>query len=87
MNENRLTIVKNYEFDKPLIHKVDSIIDNCIRGCHNKYFFMFENKCVYEFQLTKTGNNEIVNETYADRSMNTYESKKNKNCSTKRFYI
>ena len=29
-------IVKEYEFDKPLIHKIDSIIDNCIRDCHIK---------------------------------------------------
>ena len=31
MNENQLTIVKDYEFDKPLIHKLDSIFDNCYR--------------------------------------------------------
>ena len=29
-------IVKDYELDEPLIHKIDSIIDNCIRDCHNK---------------------------------------------------
>ena len=28
VNENQLTIVKEIEFDKPLIQKVDSIIDN-----------------------------------------------------------
>ena len=33
-NEN--VIVKEYEFDKPLIQKKDSIIDNCIRHCHNE---------------------------------------------------
>ena len=36
MNENQLTFVKEYEFDKPLIHMIDSIIDNCIRDCHRK---------------------------------------------------
>ena len=36
MNKNQLTIVKEYEFDNPLIHKIDSIIDNSIRDCHNK---------------------------------------------------
>ena len=30
MNENQLTIVKYYEFDKPLIHNIDSLIDNRI---------------------------------------------------------
>ena len=36
MNENQLSIVKKYENIKPLIHKIDSIIDNCYRNCHNK---------------------------------------------------
>ena len=36
MNDNQLTIVKEYEFDSPLIQKIDSIIDKCIRDCHNK---------------------------------------------------
>ena len=35
MNENQLTIVKDYEFDNSLIQKIDSIIDNIIRDCHN----------------------------------------------------
>ena len=35
MNKDQLTIVKENEFDKPLIHKIDSINDNCIRDCHN----------------------------------------------------
>ena len=34
VNENQLTIVKEYEFDNPLIQKIDSIIDDCIRDCH-----------------------------------------------------
>ena len=29
-------IVKEYEIDNPLIQKIDFIIDNCIRDCHNK---------------------------------------------------
>ena len=40
MNEN--VIVKAYEFDKPLIQKIDSIIDDCIRDCHNKCFDLFD---------------------------------------------
>ena len=27
--ENQLTIVKEYEFIKPLIHKIDTINENC----------------------------------------------------------
>ena len=34
MNESQLTIFKEYEVDKPLIHKIDSIFDDCIRNCH-----------------------------------------------------
>ena len=36
MNENKLTFVKEYEFDKPLIQKIDSIKDSCYRDCLNK---------------------------------------------------
>ena len=65
MNENQLTLVKEYEFDKPLIRKIESIIDNCIRDCHNKYFHTFEYKSVYD--ISKNG---IVKLTLADRIMN-----------------
>ena len=29
MNENELYVVKEYKFDHPLFHKIDSIIDGC----------------------------------------------------------
>ena len=29
MNENQLTVVKEFEFDEPLIQKIGSLIDNC----------------------------------------------------------
>ena len=41
MNKNQLTVVKEYEFDDPLIQKIDSLIDNSLRDCHNKYFHTF----------------------------------------------
>ena len=41
MNENQLTIVKENEFDEPLIQKTDSIVDNCYRDCHKKVFSNF----------------------------------------------
>ena len=31
MNES--VIIKEYKFDKPLIHKIGSLIDNSIRDC------------------------------------------------------
>ena len=48
MNENQLTIDKEYEIIKPLNHKIDSLIENWITDSHNKYFHTFENKCVYD---------------------------------------
>ena len=51
MKEN--VIVKEYEFDKPLIQKIDSIIDNCIRDCHHKYFHTFDHICEYNLSFTK----------------------------------
>ena len=45
MNENQLTIFKNYETIKPRTHKIGSINDNCYRDCHNKNHHTFEYKC------------------------------------------
>ena len=73
IDKNQLTIVKGYEFDKPVIHKTDSLIDKCIRDCYNKYFHTFEYKCVYDIELTNVGNNEIVDLAIADKSINSYE--------------
>ena len=33
MNENQSTIVKEYEFDKQLIQKIDPIFGFCYRDC------------------------------------------------------
>ena len=40
MNES--VIVEEYEHIIQLIHKVDSIIDNCITDCSNKSFHTFD---------------------------------------------
>ena len=76
MNKNEITIVKEYKFDNPLIHKIDSIIDNCYRHCHNKHFHTFEYGCTYDIKLTNTTNNEIINITISDKSMGLYELSK-----------
>ena len=73
MNENQLTIVKEYEFDNPLIQKIDSIIDDCIRDCHYKYFHTFDHVCEYNLNFTNTTNNETVNFTISDKCMGMYE--------------
>ena len=70
MNKNQLTIVKEYEFDNPLIQKIYSLIDKPIRDCHKKYFHTFDHICEYNLNFTNIGNNEIVKYfTIADKSM------------------
>ena len=69
MKENQLTIVREYEFDAPLIHKIDSIIDSYIRVCHNKYFHTFEYNCEYDIKLTNIANNETVNLTIVYKNL------------------
>ena len=76
MNENQLTIVKEYEFDNPLIQKIDSIIDNSIRDCHNNYFHTFDHICEYDLNFTNITNNETVNFTISDKCMGMYELNK-----------
>ena len=71
MNDN--TILKEDEFDNPLIQKIDSIIDNCIRYCHNKYFRTFDQIGVYDINFTNIANKEIVNFTIAEKSMGLFE--------------
>ena len=58
MNENQLTIVREYEYIKPLIQKIDSIIDNYYRGCHNDYFHTFKYCCVFNINFTNIRNIE-----------------------------
>ena len=38
MNENELYVVKEYNFDNPLITKKDSIIHSCFRDCCYIYY-------------------------------------------------
>ena len=58
MNKNQLTIVTECEYNKPLIHKIDSIIHNCITDCNNKFFQTFHLICLFAIKLTNIANNE-----------------------------
>ena len=69
-------IVREYEFDNPLIQNIDSLIDNSIRDCHNKYFHTFDHICEYDLNFTNITNNESVNFTISDKSMGMYELNK-----------
>ena len=76
MNENQLTIVKEYKFDKPVIQKIDSLIDNSIRDCHHKYSHTFDHVCEYDLNFTNITINETVNFTISDKCMGMYELNK-----------
>ena len=80
-------IVKEYEFDNPLIQKIDSLIDNSMRDCHNKYFHTFDHICEYDIQLTNTTNNESVNFTISEKSMGMYELNKKLSIARQNGYI
>ena len=69
MNENQLTIVKEYNFDNPLTQKKDCLIDDSIRDCHNKYFHTFDHICEFHLNSTNTSNNESVNFAISDKCM------------------
>ena len=53
LNENQLTIVKEYENNKPLIHKIDSIFDTCFKGCLDKFSYTFKYRCIYHNEFKK----------------------------------
>ena len=52
INENKLFVVKRYDFENPLIQSINSIIDKCYRDCHNNYYHTFEYECVYDLNFT-----------------------------------
>ena len=90
MNENELYVVKEYKFDNPLFHKIDSIIGCCYRDWHNEYFHTFKYVCIYGIKLTNITNNEIINITISDKSMHLYELNKKLTVARERgfrFYI
>ena len=73
MNENELYVEKEYKIDNPLITKIDSVIDFCYRHCHNNYFHTSKYVYIYDIELTNITNNEIINITISDESMNLFE--------------
>ena len=77
MNENQLTILEENEFDKPLIHKIDSIINLSNGDCQNKSSQRLEYNCIYNIELKNIGMIEIVNLTITDKIKKLYEFKRN----------
>ena len=74
MNEN--FIVKKYQFDEPHIQKIDSLIDNSIRDCHDKYFHTFDHICEYDLIFRNITNNELIDFTISGKNMGSYELNK-----------
>ena len=72
MNENQLNIVKEYEFNNPLIQRIDFLIDKSTRVCHNKYFHAFDYICENDLNYTNITNNESVNFTISHKNMGLY---------------
>ena len=68
INKDKLTVVKEYEFENPLIQKIDSINDKCYKDCHNNYYHTFEYECVYDLNFTND-----INFTIFDKNLNLYE--------------
>ena len=73
INENELRVVKKYEFDTPVITKLDSLIDKCINDCYSRFFDSFDIVNEYDLKFTNITNNESVNFTISDKSMAMYE--------------
>ena len=69
INENKLFVVKEYEFDKTDIHEIDYLLDDAIKDCRRNYFQTFEYKLVYDINFTNISNNEEVNLIITHRSM------------------
>ena len=69
INENKLFVVKEYEFDKTDIHEIDYLLDDVIKDCRRNYFHTFEYKLVYDINFTNISNNEEVNLIITHRSM------------------
>ena len=58
MNKNQLIIVKEYNFDNPIITEIDSILDKSFSECHSNYFHKIKFECIYDLKLINATNNE-----------------------------
>ena len=85
MNEN--VIVKEYDFNNPLIENIDSLVDDSSGDCHNKYFHTFEHICENDINFTNITNIETVNFTISDKSMASYELNKKLTVARERGFI
>ena len=87
MNENQLTIFKDYEFDKSLIQKIDSKTDKSLRDCHKIYFPTIEYICEDAIKLTIITNNEAIDITIFDKRIGLFELSKKLTVARQKTYI
>ena len=87
MNQNQLTVVKECEFDNPLIQNIDSIINKRYTDCHKNYFHTFEYERVYDLNFTNDTNSETVNFTIFDKNLGMYELNKKLTLARERGFI
>ena len=87
LNENQLTIVKEYDYIKPFIQKIHSIIDNCYRDFHINYFHTFKNRFLYKNNFTNIKKNEILHLPISDEGLVLYEINKKLKLDRQRGFI
>ena len=63
------TVVKEFDFIKPDVHEIDSLLDDIFKDCRNKYFREFEYRLVSDIKFINISTNEEVNFTITQRSM------------------
>ena len=76
MDEVELHLVRQYNYDSPLVQMTDSLIDNTVRDCYKKYFHKFKSRLVYDLNFTNITNNETVNFTISDKCMGMFDLNK-----------
>ena len=80
LNENQLSIVKEYEYDNPLFMDIDYILNICINDCYKNYFQPIRNICSYNIEFTNISDDKIINLTISDKYLTMGElNKKLKN--------
>ena len=87
VNENQLTIVKKYEFNNILLKDIDYIINRSIRDCYNNYFQPIRIEISYNIEFGKISNNEKINLTISDKSLNIFYLNKKLSIARQRGFI
>ena len=79
--ENKLYIVKKYEYDNPIIENIDFLIFESLEDCFYNYYHTFEYECIYDINFTNN-----TNLTISGKSLCFFELNKKLNLLEKRGY-